>query len=142
MNVVLIAEVAKLEEILGNFISTGLRLSHTRKNDMQRRFTGAARLCLPQEQDDITLEVWLHPSFGDCILETSKISVEELQGLLGSYLFTAMKASKRRKEEELVEEETLTSAVKVLKDDSGDRKLKVIVSFDVGLSIWNGVFRA
>lgn len=134
-----------LERSLEHFISTGMRLGHTRREEerqrLRQRFTKAARLRLPlQEGDDIILEVWLHPSFGQCISVANELNVEELRGLLGENLFMAMKASKRRKEEELAKKETLTSAVKVLPDSSGDRKLEVTISFDSGVRIWGDAF--
>lgn len=141
----MVAKVAILKKSLKHFISTGIRLGHTRRKEerqqLRQRFTKATRLRLPlQEGDDIILEVWLHPSFGQCISIANKLNIEELRGLLGENLFMAMKASKRRKEEELAKKETLTSAVKVLPDSSGNRKLKVTISFNSGIRIWGDAF--
>lgn len=125
-----------LEGFLGGFLSTGMRLSYTRRQEDLDPFTRAVGLHLPFTEGDFTLEVCLLPSFGNCVLEVSKLSVESLRPLLGDFLFKAMQDSKYRMNEEM-RGKSLTSAVDVLKDDIGDTRLRVKANYEAGLWIWN-----
>jgi hypothetical protein len=102
--------------------------------ETSRRF--GVYLHLPIAQGDFTLEVFQHPTYGDCVLETGKLSIEPLRCLLGDFLFEAMMNSTYRRDEE-ARGKLVTSAVVILKDDNGDKRLRVKANFDAGAQIWN-----
>lgn len=136
--VVEVAEWVKVKGFLQSFISSGVQSSITRNREGSARLTATVRLRLPlQEGEDVLLEVLLHTSFGECIAEVSKRSLEELRVMLGDYLFTAMNSSNMRKKEDTM---VSTKAVNVREDCSGDSKLGVMLNFDMGLSIWESAF--
>jgi hypothetical protein len=79
---------AMLEEVLGSFLFMGMGLSHMRRAEDLHPSTRAVWLHFPtEEHGDFTLEVYLCPSFGKCILEVIKLCAS--RGLLGEYLFDA-----------------------------------------------------
>ncbi|KAF2175227.1 hypothetical protein K469DRAFT_78828 [Zopfia rhizophila CBS 207.26] len=142
MNMALMAEVAKLEDILGGYLFKGMKESRIRHREEERRsttFTDAVRLHLADESgEDFKLEVWLYSSIGKAISQAkaNMRSVEDLRDMLGDYLFEAMKASNRRKEEERTGMLACTSAVDVSfpsgKESSDDSKLEVMLNFETG----------
>ncbi|KAF2188770.1 hypothetical protein K469DRAFT_70544 [Zopfia rhizophila CBS 207.26] len=148
MNMALTAVVAKLESILGGYLFEGVKESRIRHREKDRRsmtFTDAVRLHLAYEEgEDFKLEVWLCSSIGKAISEANKRSVKDLRNMLGEYLFEAMKASNRRKEEERMGMSACTGAVDVSfpsgEDSSDDSKLEVILNFERGWNIWAEVF--
>jgi hypothetical protein len=130
-----IVPATALEAVLGRFLFNGMQLSRTRRQE-DSVFTRAVYLHLPIAQGDFTLEVFQHPTYGDCVLETGKLSIEPLRCLLGDFLFEAMMNSTYRRDEE-ARGKLVTSAVVILKDDNGDKRLRVKANFDAGAQIWN-----
>jgi hypothetical protein len=114
-------EDAMLEGVLGNILFTGMGLSHTRRGEALQMYTKAVSLHFAIELNgDFTLEVYLRPSFGQCILDVIKLlSVESLRGLLGGFLFEAMNVSNYRRGEVMLGY-SLTSAVLIVDNSSGD----------------------
>jgi len=139
-NVAVMADVAKLERILGGYLFNGMDVSRARqreKGEGMERFTGTVRLHLAvQEGEDFKLEVWTCPSSGEAILEAR--SVEDLRSKLGDYLFEAMEASNWRKQEK---PDTLkpTGAVEV-SFLGGDSKLGIMLCFVTGKEMYAEVF--
>lgn len=143
-NAIIVAGVSALEGILSSFLFAGMKLSYTRRKDAVPGITHAVRLWTPLNRgEDITLEVCVEPSFGKCILALNKESVQDLHSVLDSFLFGAMNASRRRKEEVADGNLTCTSAVEVVEDvgDKGaDSQVRITVDFSTGMGIWNNAF--
>ncbi|KAF2177299.1 hypothetical protein K469DRAFT_755231 [Zopfia rhizophila CBS 207.26] len=150
MNMALMAEVGKLKSILGNYLFTGMKLSHIRRREedsgsMLTDLTDTVRLRLPHRSgEDFKLEVWLCSSFGESIPRAIMSSVEELRIILGDYLFDAMNASNWRKEEKTMGKSACTGAVGVSfpsgKGSSSDSKLEVMLNFETGLSVYRTAY--
>lgn len=142
MGVALMAVTAKLESILGRYLFGGMKASRMRRQeeDMGRMtFTDAVHLRLAyQPGEDFVLEVWLCSPIGNAISEVR--SVEDLRDMLGDYLFAAMEASNRRKEEKRSGMLTCTSAINVSfpsgKDSDEDSKLEIVFNFETGRNVY------
>jgi hypothetical protein len=141
MKVALMSVMAKLESILGRYLFEGMKASRMRRHEEDRgqiTFTDAVRLRLAyQLGEDFLLEVWLKSSIGKAISQIR--SVEDLRNILGNYLFEAMEASNRRKEEKRKEMRTWTNAVNVsspsVEDGDEDSKLRITLSFEIGRKV-------
>jgi len=121
---------AMLDGILGNFLVIGMDLSRTRRAEGQP-YTRAVCLHLPFEPGgDFTFEVFLFSAVGKSILEVTKLREKDLEFLLGKFLFERMQTSKHRTSQ------VLTSAVSIVDDCSGDKRLRVKVNHDAGHEIW------
>lgn len=148
-NIAMMAEVDKLESILGNYLVDGMNASRMRQHEKDIRwitFTNTVRLHVADDKgEDYKLEIWLCLSAGKAISHAKKNftpselgrrspladnaenrvedvikPVEELRSILGAYLFDAMKASNWRKEEEKAGMSIGTSAVDVSFPDGDD----------------------
>jgi hypothetical protein len=137
------AEVDKLESTLGGYLFKGKDASHMRhreKDGGMMRFTNTVRLHLPyQEGEDFKLEVWLCSSIGKAISQAKMRSVEDLRSVLGDYLFEAMEASNRRKEEKTGMSEC-TGAVNVSFPSGDDSKLEVMLCFATGKDVYAKIY--
>jgi hypothetical protein len=141
MKVALMSVMAQLESILGRYLFEGMKASRMRchEEDMgQITFTDAVRLRLAyQLGEDFLLEVWLDSRIGNAISQVK--SVEGLRDMLGDYLFTAMEASNRRKEEKRKGMRTCTNAVNLSspsgEDSDEDSKLEIMLSFEIGRKV-------
>jgi hypothetical protein len=141
MKVALMSVMAQLESILGRYLFEGMKASRMRchEEDMgQITFTDAVRLRLAyQLGEDFLLEVWLDSRIGNAISQVK--SVEGLRDMLGEYLFTAMEASNRRKEEKRKGMRTCTNAVNLSspsgEDSDEDSKLEIMLSFEIGRKV-------
>ena len=133
-----LADMHKLQYIIGEYLLAGMKASRVRRReeDMgQRTLTNAMRLRPARtEGGDFWLEIWLCVSVGEKILEARMRSFEDLKRLLGDYLFEAVKASNKRKEEEKTEKLACTNAVDVY-FYKGDSRLKIMLTFEVGMQI-------
>lgn len=143
-----LAEMDKLKEIIGEYTFAGMKAScvRRREEDMGRTtLTDAMRLHPARKEDeDFMLEIWLCASAGHAISQAKTRSLEDLRILLGDYLFGAMEASNKRKDEERMGMLTCTNAVQVSspngKDASGDSKLEIMLQFEVGWQIWREAY--
>jgi hypothetical protein len=131
------ADVDKLESILGSYLFEGMKASRMRESEENRRllrFTDTVRLePASQEGQDFKLEIWLCSLVGKAVSQAK--SDEDWRNILGDFLFEAMKGSNRRKKEE---DRTPTDAGAVDfsfpngKDSSDDSKLEVMLMFERG----------
>ena len=132
-------DLMKLEGILGRFIATGVGLSERRRLETRQTLTSAVQLHMPSNQgEDCVLEVWVQKSFGDCIAAVNRLSVRDLGGVLGDYLFNSMSKSERRKEEG--QSEVGTRAIEVSQADCGDQSLTIVLDWIIGFQIFSNAF--
>jgi len=141
------ADVEKLDSRLGGYLFEGLGATRMRHRENQRRvtrFTDTVRLHVAhREGEDFKLEVWVALSIGKAIAQAKMKSIDDLETLLGGYLFEAMKASNWRKEEERTKLPGCTGAVNVSlpnADDDSDCKVEVMLSFEAGQFMWAELF--
>lgn len=143
----IMADVEKLDSRLGGYLFEGLGATRMRHRENQRRvtrFTDTVRLHVAhREGEDFKLEVWVALSIGKAIAQAKMKSIDDLETLLGGYLFEAMKASNWRKEEERTKLPGCTGAVNVSlpnADDDSDCKVEVMLSFEAGQFMWAELF--
>lgn len=138
------AEVDKLEIILGSCLFRGINASRKRNREKARgmiRLTDTVVLHLARQADeDFKLEVCLCSSIGEAIFQAKMRSIEDLRNMLGDYLFEAMKASNWRKREERTEMTGCTSAVNVFRASGDDSKLQVMLHFGTGKEVFTQMF--
>jgi hypothetical protein len=148
METAIMAEVDKLESTLGGYLFKGMnesRMRHREKDEGMKSFTDTVRLHFAYlKGEDFKLEVWLCSSIGKAISQAKMRSVEDLRNMLGDYLFGAMKASNRRKEEEKTGISDCAGAVDVSfpsGDDSSDCKMEVMLCFVKGKNVYENIYR-
>ncbi|KAH6667750.1 hypothetical protein B0J14DRAFT_704225 [Halenospora varia] len=146
-NIAMMAEVDKLETTLGGYLFKGMNTSRMRKGEKdggRMTFTDTVLLHLAyQEGEDFKLEVWLCSSIGKAISQAKMRSVEDLRNMLGDYLFGAMKASNRRKDEERKGVSDCTVAIDVSfpnGDDGSDCKVEVMLNFGIGIDVYANIY--
>lgn len=147
MKMAIMAEVDKLESALGGYLFKGMNASRMRlreKDGGRMTLTDTVRLHLAyQEGEDFKLEVWLCSSIGKAISQAKMRSVEDLRGMLGDYLFEAMEASNRRKEEQKTGMSIGSGAIDVSfpnGDDGSDCKVEVILNFGTGTNVYENIY--
>jgi hypothetical protein len=129
---------------LGNYLSSGIQDSYTRKAEMHADFTRALRMRLPvNEPEDFVLELWMGDSYGESILQSSKTmsSVENWEPILGSYLYTAMRTSQWRSMEESTGVlNTRAVSISSPLGNGFDYRFRVMMKFEMGMDVWNTCF--
>jgi hypothetical protein len=138
--------MAKLESILGRYLFEGMKASRMRRHEEERgqiTLTDAVRLRLASQfEGDFLLEVWLGSLIGNAISQIR--SVEDLGDMLGDYLFTAMEASNRRKEEKRMGMGTGTNAVNLsspsAENSNEDSRLEIMLSFEIGQKVYEEAY--
>lgn len=130
------ANVEKLERILGDCLCNGMKASRLRKGEVDRRMmtlTDAVRLHLAyQSGEDFKLEIWLYSSIGKVITQAQDDSVERLRSVLGDYLFEAMSASNRWRTMAEISANFNAVYLSYPHGETGDCKLEVMLNFEAG----------
>jgi hypothetical protein len=148
-----VARLNTLEKILGQYLLECMETSHMRRSEENRenmgpiRLTSAVSLYIAgQSGKDYQLEITLGPLLGNAISNqlAEMKSIEDLEMILGEYVFAGMKTSNYRKEEEGKRMLVSTSAVRVSfpggSGSSDDCKLEVMVGYEKGREIWYAAF--
>ncbi|KFY10986.1 hypothetical protein V491_07380 [Pseudogymnoascus sp. VKM F-3775] len=172
-NIAMMAEVDKLESILGERLIRGLNASHKRHGEKEKgwiTFTNTVLLHVAVDKgEDFKLEIWQCASVGKAISQAKTNatpsepgrrssladnaenraegvikSVENLEGILGAYLFRAMKSSNRMREEEETGMSIGTGPVDVSYPDGNDGtdcKVDVMLGFVAGVDVFAKIYR-
>lgn len=143
-----LAEVDKLKKITGDYLFEALKKSSFRRQEEDMgRSTLTDAVCLHPALnmgEDFVLEIWVCASVGETIIRVKARSFEELRSLLGDYLFGAVKASKKRKDEDKKGVFEDTCAVNVVTPFSGekgaDSQLRMTLDFEMGWEIWKTAY--
>jgi hypothetical protein len=136
------AEVDKLESVLGAYLFEGNAASRMRHQEGSITLTDSVRLHLPYHEEDCKLEVWLYSSIREAISQTTMRPVEDWKNILGDFLFEAMKASNWRKEEVRIGMlDTRAVHIPFANGDEGsDCKVEVMLGFREGREVYNHIF--
>lgn len=123
----IMADVGKVEDIVGHFLRIGLKTSCVRKKERGRRLTEAVRLYIsPVMGNDFRLEIWIGACAGQTISQLISTG-DDLRDVLGDYLYTAIESSKTKPSVRL----TWIGM---------DCKLDLMVGFEEGCTIYETVF--
>jgi hypothetical protein len=138
-----LAEMKKLKNITGNYLFEAINNSALRRREEgtgQSTLTDAVRLYAALNTgEDFVLEVCLCASVEGMFIQAKASSFDSLRCLLGDYLFEAVKASKKRRDEEEQGMMKSTCAVDMSVPSAGGRgadgQLKIMLNFEVGWRI-------
>ncbi|KAI1316898.1 hypothetical protein F5Y16DRAFT_406766 [Xylariaceae sp. FL0255] len=133
------ALIQEVKGVVGAYLFVGLKTSRMRKQEGLVTLTDTVRLRLAsQEGEDFKLVIRVESSVGNAISQSNSASVEDLEDVLGNYIFEGMMASKKRQAEAAVAD---TNAVVIIhggRDE--DSIVEITLCFSTGKEIFATIY--